>query len=121
MRDEKIKQTIIFFMALIIMPVFIFMYPQKAEAIPVEVVAETAPTAITRTVAAETTAGATAAAQTKEYGLDPAAWMAARVMLRAFTQEIVNWINTGFQGKPLFVTDWRQFFLDAAGEAGGVF
>lgn len=65
-----------------------------------------------------TAAGTTISASTnvsnflKTYVLDTVATAFARAILRKLTAQTVNWINTGFQGNPAFVTDPEQFFLD---------
>ncbi|MCX6703353.1 MAG: hypothetical protein NTV02_01520 [Candidatus Zambryskibacteria bacterium] len=48
----------------------------------------------------------------KTYVLDTVATAFARAILRKLTAQTVNWINTGFQGNPAFVTDPGQFFQD---------
>ncbi|KXJ98975.1 MAG: hypothetical protein UZ19_OD1000575 [Parcubacteria bacterium OLB19] len=41
----------------------------------------------------------------KEYMLDTAAWWAAKYVISQITRSIVMWINSGFQGSPMFVQD----------------
>lgn len=48
----------------------------------------------------------------KSFVLDTVATAFARALLRKITAQTVNWINTGFQGNPAFVTDPGQFFMD---------
>lgn len=48
----------------------------------------------------------------KETILDPIAWFAAKAVVRAMTRSIINWINNGFEGSPMFVTNPEAFFLD---------
>jgi len=36
---------------------------------------------------------------------DALAWQAAKTVVQSMTQSIVNWINSGFDGSPAFVTD----------------
>jgi len=38
--------------------------------------------------------------------------IALKRVLRQLTQEIVNWIDRGFEGNPAFITNTRQFFQD---------
>jgi hypothetical protein len=45
----------------------------------------------------------------------------AKFILSAMTQEVVNWINSGFEGKPAFVTDPGQFFTDIGDQIAGEF
>lgn len=40
-------------------------------------------------------------------------------LIRKMTSSIVNWINSGFEGSPSFVTNMDQFLLDTADEAFG--
>ncbi len=44
--------------------------------------------------------------------LDSFAYFIAKVMIQQLTASIVNWINTGFEGNPSFVTDPAGFFTD---------
>ncbi|HEY4488978.1 MAG TPA: hypothetical protein VJA87_00630 [Candidatus Paceibacterota bacterium] len=44
----------------------------------------------------------------KEYGLDAIAWLVADAAWQSVTQSIVNWINSGFDGSPAFVTDLKE-------------
>jgi hypothetical protein len=51
----------------------------------------------------------------KEYNLDPTIGYAiAKTALHALTGSIINWINSGFNGNPAFVTDLKGFLLDIA-------
>lgn len=56
---------------------------------------------------------------TKEYSLDFIAWFLANLALERIGQSTVNWINSGFQGKPTYVTDTSGFFLSVADQAAG--
>lgn len=40
--------------------------------------------------------------------LDGLAWTTAKVAVQSLTRSMVNWINSGFQGSPQFVTDLEQ-------------
>jgi len=51
---------------------------------------------------------------TKEYVKDPIAYAIAKTAIHGITNSIVNWINSGFQGNPAFITDLRGFLLDLA-------
>mgnify|MGYP004332360719 CR=1 FL=1 len=57
----------------------------------------------------------------KEFSLDPIAYALAKMILKSMTQSILNWINSGFQGSPAFVTDLKQFLLDQADQIVGDF
>lgn len=57
----------------------------------------------------------------KEFTLDKLAVMVANQILQKMTASIVNWINSGFQGSPAFLTNPEGFFLDAADQVTGEF
>lgn len=52
--------------------------------------------------------------KTKECVLDGLAIALVEGMISALTQNIVDWINSGFEGSPAFVTDLRGFLGDIA-------
>ena len=45
----------------------------------------------------------------------------AKVILQQITNSVVNWINSGFNGQPAFVTNYNQFFNNVANQAAGEF
>lgn len=45
----------------------------------------------------------------------------ARAAVQQITSSVVNWINSGFNGKPSFVTNFQQFFTNVADQAAGEF
>lgn len=45
----------------------------------------------------------------------------AKTALQQITASVVNWINSGFNGKPSFVTNFQQFFANVADLAAGQF
>jgi hypothetical protein len=49
-----------------------------------------------------------AADNTLEYVLNGLAWDVANLAIESMTKSLVNWINSGFQGSPAFVTDLKQ-------------
>lgn len=57
----------------------------------------------------------------KEFVLDGIAGAFAKQIIRSLTQSVVNWINTGFEGSPSFVTNPSSFFLDLADQETGRF
>ena len=59
--------------------------------------------------------------QYKEYILDGIAFMIAKQILRQLTASVVNWINSGFQGNPSFLTDPAGFFQDVGDKVIGSF
>jgi len=52
--------------------------------------------------------------------LDSFAWFAAKVMIRQLTTDVVNWINSGFDGNPAFVTNPAGFFTNIVDEQIGL-
>ena len=57
----------------------------------------------------------------KETVLDPIAYSVAKTILRQVTTSVVEWINTGFEGSPAFLTNPAGFFRDLASEEIGAF
>ena len=53
--------------------------------------------------------------------VEPIVTMIARTILDKFTAETVRWINSGFQGDPLYVTNLDGFLADTADEVIGRF
>ena len=64
------------------------------------------------------TAAGVSSLATKEV-LDGIAWQIAKQMVSSMTKSLVNWINSGFQGSPAFITDLNSFLLDALDTAAG--
>lgn len=54
------------------------------------------------------TAGSTNALVVKEYALDNIGWTVSKIAMQSVIKSTVNWINSGFQGSPAFVTDLSQ-------------
>lgn len=44
-----------------------------------------------------------------------------KAIVQQITNSIVNWINSGFNGKPSFVTNFQQFFSNVGDQAAGEF
>jgi len=57
----------------------------------------------------------------KDYILDPLAWAEAKGLLQNITDETVNWINSGFNGRPAYITNPTQFFENIGDQATGAF
>ncbi len=57
----------------------------------------------------------------KDFVLDNLAETIAKQILHQMTLSIVNWINSGFEGNPSFLTNPEGFFLDAADQITGAF
>ncbi len=55
----------------------------------------------------------------KEFCLDAIATNIAKATLQKFTQSTVQWINSGFEGDPLYVRDPQSFFRSIAQEQIG--
>ncbi len=55
----------------------------------------------------------------KEFLLDALVNIMAKQLINQMTTSIVNWINSGFEGNPSFITDPGGFFLDAADQVTG--
>jgi len=52
---------------------------------------------------------------------DQMGWCMVNSVIEAIGDATVNWINSGFQGNPVFVTDPGQFLTDVADMQAGVF
>ncbi len=52
---------------------------------------------------------------------DSIAYMSGKVLLSALTNSVIDWINSGFEGNPLFITDFGMYMQDAADQATGQF
>ncbi|MEK7079776.1 MAG: hypothetical protein AAB901_00620 [Patescibacteria group bacterium] len=76
------------------------------------------PTNLIQTTA---TAIASVGLNTKEFVLDPIAWIVAKAAIASLTKSTVNWINSGFQGSPAFVTDLRANLLKVSDAVAGQF
>jgi len=57
----------------------------------------------------------------KEWTMDGVFNGLAKLMIKSMTISIVNWINSGFQGKPAFLQDLKQYVLDRADKIAGDF
>lgn len=55
----------------------------------------------------------------KEYGLDGVLWLVAKQLIQQLTSDLVAWINSGFNGSPAFVQDFKGFMLGVADRALG--
>lgn len=55
----------------------------------------------------------------KEYVLDPLTVLLREVLIQSITASIVNWINSGFEGEPAFITDLQGFMLDVGDQVVG--
>ena len=57
----------------------------------------------------------------KSISLDGIAWSLAKRAIGMMATEFLNWVNSGFQGRPAFVTDLRGFLTDVADQEFGQF
>lgn len=55
----------------------------------------------------------------KDWLFDGLAWTVAKTIIGAMTQDLLNWVNSGFAGSPAFVTDTKGFLLDIANDEAG--
>src|SRR3989344_7117408 len=72
-------------------------------------------------VATADIAANTSVVAAKEGFLDGLAYGLVRIAMNKFTNGIVLWIRSGYDGKPGFLTDQDAFFRDLGNEATGVF
>jgi hypothetical protein len=108
-KDRKIKLKLV---VPLLLSFLVIIQAPKAEA----VVVVTDPSDLP---ADAVTSGMTTAEKVKEYALDKIAFAMAKAMIGSVVDSIVDWINTGFKGGPLFITDTNQFLLDTAEQASG--
>jgi len=57
----------------------------------------------------------------KELALDKVAFMVAKQAVSDMTNSIVQWINSGFEGSPMFVTDLEGYLTGIADQIAGQF
>lgn len=57
----------------------------------------------------------------KELVLDGLAYVVAKQVLHSLTASVVDWINSGFEGSPAFLTNPSGFFLDTADQITGYY
>lgn len=55
----------------------------------------------------------------KDMGLDSLAWTMVNLIIERMAAQTVNWINSGFDGAPAFVTDTGGFFRETADGVAG--
>ncbi len=67
------------------------------------------------------TAGVQNSLYIKEFVLDDIAYQIAKKVLAQSTRSLIDWINSGFQGKPAFITNLDDYLLNAADEVAGGF
>lgn len=105
----------------ILVNIIIISLPQTSRAqLPVMDVIVEANTAASVATGA-TTATMTTLEKVKHYVLDPIAWVVAKRIVNGLTNQTVNWINSGFDGNPAYITNPSQFFLDLGDTAASAF
>lgn len=57
----------------------------------------------------------------KEYVLDPIAWAVVKGIISTMVNSIINWINSGFQGSPMFIQDITDYMLSVGDRVFGEF
>lgn len=55
----------------------------------------------------------------KDFGLDTLAWSMVNLVIERMAAQTVNWINSGFDGSPGFITDTGGFFRETADGVAG--
>jgi hypothetical protein len=65
------------------------------------------------------TAGATASTWAKENVLDGLGWAIAKRILSGIVRSLINWVNSGFEGRPAFIQDVGGFLRNIADEEIG--
>lgn len=98
--------------------------PKKAGATGYSAVTEVGPSLyqqIAHAASGLTTSFATYSLQLKAFVYDTLATTLAKTLIRQLTASVVNWINSGFEGSPSFLTNPGSFFLDVADQVSGDF
>lgn len=57
----------------------------------------------------------------KECVLDPLAWILKNIVIEQMAQDIMGWVQSGFEGAPAFITDPLGFMNSISDEAVGLF
>ena len=55
----------------------------------------------------------------KEFGLDAIGWQIVNLVIERLSASTVNWINSGFRGKPAYVEDPARYFQSTADVVAG--
>ncbi|MBU4536669.1 hypothetical protein KJ603_01365 [Patescibacteria group bacterium] len=114
-RNQKIKKSISGFLIVVfLVPSLFFIQPKESEAITVVEVGLNKITNVLNTAEQYIQSAFAFALDNKEFILDGIAWQVAKMAVRQMTTSIVNWINSGFEGNPLFVTDFKGMMTDIA-------
>lgn len=53
--------------------------------------------------------------------LDPLFWMIVEGIITGILEDMIMWVNSGFEGDPQFITNFERYLTDVADEAAGEF
>lgn len=107
LRNVCTKVTGLFLILLLTyVPVSSLFTPTTAHAIPV---VEVGPNVIANSALAAKDAGVFGVAS-----LDGLGWVATNILIEQMLQSTIDWVNSGFKGRPVFVEDINAFLLDTA-------
>ncbi len=109
------KRCVISFMVVLLWVGFSVPSPVHAQGLSVPVL--DAPNLVQNTIIAESTF----TLSTKENFLDSLVGVMGKQLIRQLTQSTVNWINSGFEGKPAFVDNPGRFLTDVGDQITGRF
>ncbi|MDD2935437.1 MAG: hypothetical protein PHX25_03105 [Candidatus Pacebacteria bacterium] len=106
---NKFTKIITLFLIIIIVFVSVFsLKTQKTEALGAELVIEVGANLFSNMES-----------MIKEIGLDSIAWYAKDIIVRQLVTSTVNWINSGFEGSPAYITDFEGFLTDVGDDITG--
>lgn len=113
---KKIQKIIIFFLILLMLiPSVFFIEPTKTEAAyPVEEVGPNLRFNAATSLYSGTSATANTSLLKKETVLDAIFWGLKEILIRQIVASTVDWINSGFEGNPAFVTDLNGLLTSTA-------
>ncbi|MEK9184923.1 MAG: hypothetical protein AAB866_02030, partial [Patescibacteria group bacterium] len=123
---KLLNKKVISFILIIsfIIPTTFLSYPKKSDAQLAVIEANSTPNLIQSIITATKSVATSVwqyAIHYKEFTLDGIGWWVAKLIIRQMTTSIVNWINSGFNGNPSFVTDPAGMFIDIADQEIGKF
>ena len=118
--NQKFTKIISLFLVLtFLVPSLLFIKPKKTEAIFADWIGGSSGI-ISATYDAVSigydaiVSAASWAMKNKEFVLDTIAWNIAKMAIQQMVNETVNWINSGFEGNPAFVTDFGGMMTEVA-------
>jgi hypothetical protein len=112
-----------FLMCSLMLSSAIFVSPQKAQALDAVVVTGGNGTVQETMTAASSMVqqGLMYSLQIKEFSLDAIAWGLINIVVKEMIRSTTQWVNSGFQGSPAFVTNLEGFLTDIADKVAGNF